>query len=162
MKNQDKQIDCGYEIINLTAGNYSLYIKQLVKTESETFAEAWTENAYINDICKNDKAFYTAVVRGGTLIAYANFWYIDGVGNINNVAVVPEFRGCGFGAILMKALIERCRQLGGRAMTLEVRESNTAAVCLYEKLGFESRGIRPNYYADNHEGAVIMWLSRKS
>ena len=44
-------------------------------------------------------------------------------------------------------------------MTLEVRPSNAAAVTLYEKLGFKSAGLRPGYYEDNGEAAMIMWLT---
>ena len=44
-----------------------------------------------------------------------------------------------------------------RGYTLEVRVSNETAIALYERLGFESRGIRRGYYTDNREDALIMW-----
>lgn len=148
-----------YQIINLTAENYQHYIEEMAAIEASTFAEAWSQEAYINDICNNPNAHYTAVVNDGTLIAYANYWLIADEGNINNVAVNPKFRGFGYGKILMQSLIADCQQKGGTAMTLEVRASNSTAIALYEKLGFKSHGIRPHYYADNGEDALIMWLN---
>lgn len=149
--------DCWVMILN--ESNYGLYIDELCRIEQASFKEAWSKDAYIKDICDNEKAIYLALVQGGSLIAYANYWLIDGVGNINNVAVDSRRRGWGFGTELMRQLIYSCRKQGGKAMTLEVRESNSRAIALYEKLGFESRGVRPGYYADNKEDAVIMWLN---
>lgn len=148
-----------YQIINLTADNYDRYIEQMAKIEQATFAEAWSRAAYQEDICSNPNARYTAIVCNDELIAYANYWLIAGVGNINNVAVSAAWRGQGFGKILMSALIDDCRKAGGSSMTLEVRQGNTAALALYEKLGFTGHGIRPHYYQDNGENAVIMWLN---
>lgn len=147
-----------YQIINLTAENYSRYIEQMAEIEQAAFAEAWSREAYEKDIRSNPNARYTAVVCGDELIAYANYWLIGGMGNINNVAVNSARRRQGFGKTLMTALINDCRQAGGNSMTLEVRQSNTAALTLYEKLGFVSHGVRPHYYQDNGENAVIMWL----
>ena len=148
-----------YQIINLTADNYDRYIEQMAEIEQATFAEAWSRAAYQEDISSNPNARYTAIVCNDELIAYANYWLVAGVGNINNVAVSAARRGQGFGKILMAALIADCRKAGGSSMTLEVRESNTTALALYEKLGFTGHGIRPHYYQDNGENAVIMWLN---
>ena len=147
-----------YDIRNLNKENYLRYIDELSQIENLTFAEAWSKQAYIRDICENEMASYVALVREYSLIAYANYWLVDNIGNINNVAVNLNMRGLGYGKILMKSLIEDCRKKGGKSMTLEVRESNQKAIYLYKKLGFVSCGIRPNYYENNHEGAVIMWL----
>ncbi len=147
-----------WQIISLTAANYSRYIEQMAEIERSAFAEAWSRTAYEQDICSNPNARYTAVVCGDELIAYANYWLIAEVGNINNVAVAAKRRGQGFGKLIMTALIRDCRQAGGKAMTLEVRESNLPAISLYQNSGFISHGIRPHYYEDNGENAVIMWL----
>lgn len=152
------QVKNNYQVISLTKDNYLKYIDQMAEIEKASFYEAWTKEAYINDICNNNNAHYIAVISDDVLIAYANYWLIADEGDINNVAVAPQFRGQGFGLVLMKALIADCKKQNANAMTLEVRESNTNAIKLYEKLGFENHGKRPNYYEDNGEAAVIMWL----
>ena len=147
------------EAISLNSQNYHIYIDQIDNIEQKTFVGAWSKDAYIKDICENDLAFYVVLAKENTVVAYANYWLIDEVGNINNVAVADDFRQQGYGLMLMKSLIEDCRLRGGKSMTLEVRESNFVAIALYEKLGFINSGIRPDYYEDNHENAIIMWLN---
>ena len=73
-----------------------------------------------------------------------------------NVAVAPERRRRGVASRLISRLIaEAGREL---PFTLEVRVSNRDAIAMYEKLGFRSAGVRPRYYQDNGEDALIMWL----
>ena len=80
-----------------------------------------------------------------------------GDGNITNVAVREEYRGRGIAARLMRRLLADAEAAGMRAFTLEVRASNTAAIRLYEKLGFTGEGYRPNFYEKPTEDALIMW-----
>jgi ribosomal-protein-alanine N-acetyltransferase len=73
-----------------------------------------------------------------------------------NVAVSPERRRAGVARRLISQLLEESgRQL---PLTLEVRVSNHSAIAMYEGLGFRSAGVRPRYYQDNGEDALIMWL----
>ena len=81
-----------------------------------------------------------------------------GEAQVTRVAVQEELRGLGLGTRLTAAMVNKAWELGAEAVTLEVRESNLAAQKAYLTCGFASEGIRPNYYEDNHENAVIMWL----
>jgi ribosomal-protein-alanine N-acetyltransferase len=74
-----------------------------------------------------------------------------------NVAVAGDQRRRGIASELLVALFERTREDGRRGYTLEVRVSNSGAITLYERLGFERRGVRRGYYTDNREDALIMW-----
>ena len=78
-----------------------------------------------------------------------------------NVAVAPERRRTGIASRLIDQLFEEAgrRQL---PFTLEVRVSNREAIAMYERLGFRSAGVRPRYYQDNGEDALIMWSERLS
>ena len=76
------------------------------------------------------------------------------------VAVKKTMRNQGLGLLLTTELIHKAWDAGAEAVTLEVRESNIAAQTVYERCGFVSKGVRPDYYEDTHEGAVIMWLYR--
>ena len=77
------------------------------------------------------------------------------------MAVAKAELGKNYGTQLTAALIKKAWELEAEAVTLEVRESNIAAQKVYLTCGFASEGIRPNYYEDNHENAVIMWLYRQ-
>ena len=73
------------------------------------------------------------------------------------MAVAPEHQNRGVGRFLVQGVINGCVAGGGKFLTLEVRASNEAALHLYEKSGFISTGVRPGYYDDPKEEAVIMW-----
>jgi ribosomal-protein-alanine N-acetyltransferase len=74
-----------------------------------------------------------------------------------NIAVDPDQRGRGIATMLLERLFELTADDARRGYTLEVRVSNATAISLYERLAFESRGIRRGYYTDNREDALIMW-----
>lgn len=128
--------------------------------EEQSFYDAWNENMLLNEI-NNSLTIYLAMDVDGELLGYAGFWLVAGEAQITRVAVAEKERGQGYGTRLTAALINRAWELGAEAVTLEVRESNIAAQRAYLTCGFASEGIRPNYYEDNHENAVIMWLYKE-
>lgn len=109
----------------------------------------------------NELTTYLVMECAGKLVGYAGFWLVAGEAQITRVAVADEERGQGYGTRLTAALVNKAWELGATAMTLEVREGNIAAQKVYLTCGFASEGIRPNYYEDNHENAVIMWLYKE-
>ena len=98
------------------------------------------------------------VVADGQVVAYIVYWQIRDDVQINNVAVHPDHRGLGLGEAMMRYAIAKVRAAGAGFVTLEVRQSNTAAVTLYKKLGFEILGTRKNYYTKPDEDAHVMGL----
>jgi ribosomal-protein-alanine N-acetyltransferase len=82
--------------------------------------------------------------------------YVD-AWHVMNIAVDPDHRGRGIATMLLERLFELTADDARRGYTLEVRVSNATAIALYERLAFESRGIRRGYYTDNREDALIMW-----
>lgn len=135
-------------------------IPALVKLEAESFYDAWNENMLRNEI-DNKLTTYLVMEVAGELVGYAGFWLVAGEAQITRVAVKDAERGQGYGTRLTAALVSKAWELGAEAITLEVRESNIAAQRAYLTCGFASEGIRPNYYEDNHENAVIMWLYKE-
>jgi ribosomal-protein-alanine N-acetyltransferase len=91
------------------------------------------------------------------VVGYGGLWLMVDEAHVTSIAVRPDFRGRGLGELVMLTLFEIAVRLGARWVTLEVRVSNQVARRLYTKLGFREAGIRPRYYTDNNEDAVIMW-----
>jgi ribosomal-protein-alanine N-acetyltransferase len=91
------------------------------------------------------------------VVGYGGLWLMVDEAHVTSVAVHPFCRGRGLGELLMLSLMDVAMRMGARFVTLEVRVSNTVARALYEKLGFHEAGIRPRYYTDNNEDAVVMW-----
>lgn len=129
--------------------------------EATAFYDAWNENMLRNEL-DNALTTYVVMESEGKIIGYAGFWLVAGEAQVTRVAVLEELRGLGLGTRLTAALVNKAWELGAEAVTLEVRESNLAAQKAYLTCGFASEGIRPNYYEDNHENAVIMWLYKNS
>lgn len=94
---------------------------------------------------------------GSTVVGHAGIMYVVDEGHITTVAVDPAWQGRGIGVRLMLALTRHALARPVRALTLEVRVSNTKAIALYRRFGYAPAGVRPNYYTDVPEDALIMW-----
>ncbi|MDE2817501.1 MAG: ribosomal protein S18-alanine N-acetyltransferase [Chloroflexota bacterium] len=92
-----------------------------------------------------------------TLVAYGGLWLMVDEAHITTIASRPDVRGQYVGELMLTALIDVAIGLAARWVTLEVRVSNSLARSLYKKYSFRSTGIRPRYYSDNHEDALVMW-----
>lgn len=132
----------------------------VVQIEAMSFYDAWNENMLRNEL-RNNLTYYLVMESSGKLIGYAGFWLVAGEAQITRVAITAAERGQGYGTRLTAALISKAWELGADAITLEVRESNLAAQKAYLTCGFANEGLRPHYYEDNHENAVIMWLYKE-
>ncbi len=117
----------------------------------------WSENVFNNELTLNNYSSYYVLYEGGQLLAYGGFWNVLDEAHITNIAVNPIFRRRGYGGRMLQYLEEQARQRGARYLTLEVRVSNEVAIKMYEKHGFYSVGVRPGYYTDTKEDALIMW-----
>lgn len=102
--------------------------------------------------------FPPAVASTNTpIVGYGGIWLTVDEAHITMIAVDPAHRGYGVGELVLNALIDHAYELQARALTLEVRVSNTVAQRLYIKYGFQPVSTRPRYYTDNGEDALIMW-----
>ena len=92
-----------------------------------------------------------------TKAGYAGLWLMIDEAHITTIATRPQFRGRGYGELLLASLVEIALDINARWLTLEVRVSNEPAQALYRKYGFHAEGTRKRYYSDNNEDALIMW-----
>jgi ribosomal-protein-alanine N-acetyltransferase len=124
--------------------------------ERASFSVPWPDDAYRNEIRTNRLASYVVARLGGDVVGFAGIWVIVDEAHVTTFAVDPRFRRRGVGERLLLALLDLSVQRLAREATLEVRLSNLPARRLYEKYGFRPVGIRPRYYSDNGEDALIM------
>ena len=126
------------------------------RLEEETFSMPWSASSFLEMISKEDARYYVAE-KDGKILGGCGVLMIAGEGNITNVVIAPEARNQGIGTAMLRHLMAEGDQEGLTAYTLEVRISNVAAIHVYEKLGFESAGIRPGFYEKPVEDAIIYW-----
>lgn len=131
-------------------------VPMVSRLEKETFSMPWPAESFLNMIEKEDMAYFVAE-EDGQILGGCGLYLIAGEGSITNVAVATEARRRGIATGLLTYLLSEGDRAGLTAYTLEVRVSNRAAIALYEKLGFVSEGIRPNFYEKPREDAMIMW-----
>ncbi len=129
----------------------------VAEMERTNFTSPWKKDDFADLIDRDDMGCVVAE-QDGEIAGCVVYHDILGDVDITNVQVKEAFRGRGIGRELMKAAIERARDIGGREFTLEVRAGNTAAISLYESLGFKTEGVRKDFYTGPVEDAVIMWL----
>lgn len=131
-------------------------IDQIFAIEGACFAAPWSIGTW-TEVLVDPYTYNFVLEEDGTVLGYGLLWVLLDESHVINIAVDPSRQGEGFGRQLMEHLIAIAASLGIMAMTLEVRESNIAARALYESLGFEVAGRRPNYYQAEHEDGLIMW-----
>lgn len=131
-------------------------VERISQLEEETFSMPWSRDSFLEMITRKDARYYVAEI-GGKVVGGCGMLIAVGEGNITNVVVDKEERNKGIGYRMLQYLIEDGYRDGLTAFTLEVRVSNDAAIHVYEKLGFRSEGIRPNFYEKPIEDAMIMW-----
>jgi ribosomal-protein-alanine N-acetyltransferase len=124
--------------------------------EKASFITPWHAYAYRNELETNRLAHYLVVRAGREIVAYAGVWLMVDEAHVTTFAVAPAWRRRRIGERLLVALLDLAIARGAREATLEVRLSNLAARRLYEKYGFRPVGIRPRYYSDDREDALIM------
>jgi len=125
--------------------------------ERESYRTPWSRSMFDAELRKPSSLALGAFTEEDALVGYAFVSrYVD-AWHVMNVAVADAFRRRGIASALLGRLFEVTESDSRRGYTLEVRVSNSGAIRLYERLGFEPRGIRRGYYTDNREDALIMW-----
>ena len=134
-------------------------LKVVQAIEQESFHDSWAVESWLAEL-NSSITKYIVLEQEGIIKGFAGFWLIAGEAQVTRVAVAKDERGKGLGKMLTEALVAAAWQEGAEAVTLEVRKSNLTAQTVYAKTGFTVSGVRPNYYEDNREDAIIMWLYR--
>ena len=131
----------------------------VMEIERVSFRAPWSAQVFSEEMVR-DWA-HVDVVRDaaeGFLVAFGNYWLVADEIHLLNLATHPLARRAGHASRLLAHIIEFGRQHGCRIVTLEVRRSNAAALRLYRRFAFRPVGVRPNYYAEDQEDAIVMLL----
>ena len=136
-------------------------VEEVLAIERAVSAVPWTENMLRRELSLPLGRNLTARLRGGPIAGYLSCWFVAGEVHVHNIAVRKDRQRQGVASALLAAMIGLACQEGARQATLEVRPSNTPARRLYERFGFEVQGLRPKYYDDTKEDALILWTDLK-
>jgi ribosomal-protein-alanine N-acetyltransferase len=133
-------------------------LEEVLEVETASFANPWTRDMFLKEL-RNVSVSYGYVLRTpeGRVVAFCTIWIVVDEIHINNIAVLPAYRGRGLGRALLVSILRLWSGLGASRATLEVRRSNEVAINLYMALGFRVAGTRKNYYSEPVEDALILW-----
>ena len=141
----------GFSIERLTSEN----ISGVAELEELCFSLPWSKKA-LELLCNGENVGFVALDGEKRVVAYGGMVCVLDEGQITNIAVHPDFRRRKIGEQIVSALLGYGEEKGISLYSLEVRESNQAAISLYQKLGFISVGNRKNFYSNPSENAIIM------
>ena len=130
-------------------------LDKVMEIEEDLFAVPWTKEGYFTFLTRKD-AMFLVVEEKGEILGYCGLLMVLDEGDVTNVAVRRDRQREGIGNFLMESMLRLAYEQGIRTVHLEVRAGNSAAVRLYERLGFVKDGIRKGYYTDPVEDAVLM------
>ncbi|MYN07851.1 ribosomal protein S18-alanine N-acetyltransferase [Pseudoduganella aquatica] len=133
-------------------------IDEVVALEESVYPYPWTRGNFADSLASGYQAW---VLRGQDMRLMGYFLVMQMVdeAHLLNVAVAQEWQGQGLGRFLLNQSVACSRGLGMESMLLEVRPSNTRALELYERYGFEQIGRRKGYYpagSQQREDAIVM------
>lgn len=130
-------------------------LDEVMTIEKESFTLPWSRDSYLGEL-KNSFANYFICDCAGDLAGYVGIWVVFEEAHITNVAVRKTYRAQGIGQALMAEAERTARAKKATRILLEVRPSNEVALHMYENLSYIKTAIRPAYYSDNGEDAIVM------
>ena len=131
------------------------HISALAQLERECFSDPWSEKALSEELSNPNAVFRVALIDG-EVAGYVGMLHVLDEGDICNVAVFDRFRRKGVASALIQHLVDYGVENQLSFITLEVRESNIGAQKFYETMGFETIGVRKNFYDNPREHAILM------
>jgi ribosomal-protein-alanine N-acetyltransferase len=131
------------------------HVAQIAELEKLCFSDPWSEKSVASEL-NNRLSLWLVALDGDTVAGYVGSQSVLDQADMMNIAVHPDYRRQGIGRDLVLALSDALKEKGIRGLMLEVRASNAPAIALYEQLGFIQVGLRPNYYRNPKENALIL------
>ena len=123
--------------------------------ERECFSSPWSHKS-LELLCSDGAVGFAALDKAGRVLAYGGMLTVLDEGQITNIATSALARRRGLASAVLSALLDFGAQRGIVSYSLEVRESNLAAISLYEKYGFRRVGVRRGFYSEPTENAIVM------
>ncbi len=138
-------------------------LAEVAEIEAASHRPPWPNQIFLEEL-EREWAYLDVVRVPGEgpersrVAAFCNYWLVRDEVHLLNIAVHPDHRRAGHGGRLMQRLVDFARARQCRFITLEVRKSNSQAIAMYRRFGFVAVGLRPRYYAEDGEDAIVMTL----
>lgn len=133
------------------------HLRGVMAIENDTNGHPWSENLFLGELRNPTGRVYNVASDSHRVLGFCGLMLVTDEGHITTIAVTPDARRMGIATALLVTTIREAVDRGIAHLTLEVRVSNRAAIEMYRRFGFAPGGIRPKYYSQPVEDALIMW-----
>ena len=130
------------------------HLPLVARLEKDIFADPCSEKGL--ELFLTDSAFCVCCFDEDTLVSYCTVVTVLDEAQIINVATSTSYRGKGYAKSTLQTVFDECKKREITSISLEVRESNTKAISLYDVLGFTTEGKRKDFYKNPRENALVM------
>jgi [ribosomal protein S18]-alanine N-acetyltransferase len=134
------------------------HLKGVMAIERQVYPRPWSPNLFLSEMSEPRNRAYLVARIGKDVVGYGGVMCYGEEAHVTNIAVDPAHHRRKIGTRLLYELIQESIQMGGRAVSLEVRVTNFGAQRLYAQFGFQIVGKRKNYYQETGEDALVMWV----
>ncbi len=131
-------------------------IDKVIELELNTFNETLGYTMLLNEVTKNEVARYYIYEEDNEIVGYLGSWQQSGFAEIVNFLIISSKRQMGYGSKMLEHVFSDMKNNSIEIITLEVRESNTSAINLYEKFDFKYSHRRKEYYANKEDALVLI------
>lgn len=136
------------------------HVRQVMRIEAQVYPRPWSSALFLQEIVRRGDRIYLAARYENTVVGYGGLITSGLEAHITTIAVDPVYHRQRIGTKLMLGLMDAAIGRGARTLSLEVRRSNYAAQSMYEAFGFRPVGLRPGYYVETREDAIVMWVDQ--
>ncbi|HWC32392.1 MAG TPA: ribosomal protein S18-alanine N-acetyltransferase [Actinomycetota bacterium] len=133
------------------------HLRGIMAIERQVYPRPWSPTLFLSEMNAGGARAYIVAILDRQVVGYGGLVGYGDEAHITTIAVDPEHHRKKIGTRLMYELVARARELGARAVSLEVRVTNWGAQRLYARFGFRPVGVRKNYYQETGEDALVMW-----
>ena len=133
------------------------HLRGVMAIERQVYSRPWSPNLFLAEMSESHNRCYLVARSDRDIVGYGGLICYGDEAHVTNIAVDPMHQRRNVGSRLLYELIVNAIEMGGQAVSLEVRVSNWGAQRMYGGFGFHPVGIRRNYYQELNEDALIMW-----
>ena len=133
------------------------HLKGVMAIERRVYPRPWSPNLFLSEMSEPRNRAYLVARLEREVVGYAGLMSYGEEAHVTTIAVDPDEHRRKIGTRLLLELVRRAREMGARAISLEVRVSNWGAQRMYGRFGFRPVGVRKGYYQETGEDALVMW-----
>lgn len=138
------------------------HLPEVVAIEQASFSDPWSEGMFRQELEEDPGKYSIVLTLNSRVIGYGLGWLVLDEFHLGNLAIRPDLKGRGYGALILERMVEAVKKKGCRTASLEVRASNVTAINLYHKYNFKEIAVRKKYYQDEDALVLLARLDEES